>query len=113
MALENADVASALPGYLSALLAGEREAAVEAALQPVVAGADVLDVHLHVLQPALHLIGRHWERGEITVAAEHLATTITPVSYTHLDVYKRQVWPSSSCRSRDSCMRRVSNSSSW
>jgi methanogenic corrinoid protein MtbC1 len=77
MGIEIVDVASALPGYLSALLAGEREAAVEAALQPVVAGADVLDVHLHVLQPALHLIGRQWELGEITVAAEHLATTIT------------------------------------
>lgn len=73
----SADVASALPDYLNALLAGEREAAIEAALRPVRAGVDVLDVHLHVLQPALQEIGRQWERGQITVAAEHLATTIT------------------------------------
>ncbi|CAD5371715.1 Cobalamin-binding protein [Rubrivivax sp. A210] len=66
-----------LAAYLAALLAGDRDAALEAALAPVREGADVLDVHTGLLQPALDEIGRLWETGRVSVAAEHVATAIT------------------------------------
>ncbi|MFW6074925.1 MAG: EAL domain-containing protein, partial [Chloroflexota bacterium] len=36
-----------------------------------------LELCLQVIQPALYEIGERWERGDITVAHEHLATLIT------------------------------------
>jgi excisionase family DNA binding protein len=46
---------------------------VEAALA---AGADVGEVYLDILAPALACIGLRWERGEIDVGTEHRATGI-------------------------------------
>lgn len=37
------------------------------------------DVCLSVIQPALYEVGKRWERGEISVAHEHLATLISEV----------------------------------
>jgi len=63
--------------YLQAVLAGERRAAVALALETVSSGLSVPDVYLEILQPVQHEIGRMWERNEITVAKEHMATAIT------------------------------------
>ncbi|MFN7988984.1 MAG: cobalamin-dependent protein [Thermoanaerobaculia bacterium] len=63
--------------YLAAILAGDREAAVSAALREVELGLDVRDVYVDVLQESLYEVGRLWERNEISVATEHLATAIT------------------------------------
>lgn len=37
-------------------------------------GMPVRDAYLGVIQPALYEVGRRWERGELSVAQEHLAT---------------------------------------
>jgi excisionase family DNA binding protein len=58
------------------LVAGDGRGAwgvVEAALS---AGADLDEVYLDVLAPALTSIGARWERGEIDVAVEHMASGI-------------------------------------
>jgi diguanylate cyclase (GGDEF)-like protein len=63
--------------YLEALRAGDSSAAVDVlveALHSGLAGVWLLD---RIVAPALREIGRLWERGEITVADEHLATAIT------------------------------------
>jgi MerR family transcriptional regulator, light-induced transcriptional regulator len=63
--------------YLSALLAGELDAAravIDGALRD---GASARDIYLEVLQPALYEVGRRWSRAEISVAQEHLATAAT------------------------------------
>ena len=63
--------------YLAALLAADATRARHLAEAAVEAGTSVEDVYLHVLEPALHDIGALWERGEISVAYEHYATSIT------------------------------------
>jgi diguanylate cyclase (GGDEF)-like protein len=63
--------------YVDALRAGESSAAADVlveALRSGLAGIWLLD---RIVAPALREIGRLWERGEITVADEHLATAIT------------------------------------
>jgi MerR family transcriptional regulator, light-induced transcriptional regulator len=63
--------------FAKALLTGdevEAERAVRAAIDAGLAAAVIDD---EVIAPALWLVGRLWERGEISIADEHLATEIT------------------------------------
>ncbi len=64
--------------YVGALLDGDAIGArghVEAALRLL----PVADVYLHVVHPALHEVGRRWERDTVNVAEEHLATSVSEV----------------------------------
>src|SRR3712207_4670693 len=66
------------PRYLEALLAGDRNAAVRAALDDGVArGLTVPDLYVGVIQPAQHRIGELWQENRLTVAHEHVATAIS------------------------------------
>jgi methanogenic corrinoid protein MtbC1 len=63
--------------YLAALLRTDPQGAqlvVQAALE---AELPIGELYLSVLQPALYEMGRLWERGEVSVAQEHLATATT------------------------------------
>jgi MerR family transcriptional regulator, light-induced transcriptional regulator len=60
----------------SRLLAGDARGAwsvVEAALA---AGAELEEIYLDVLAPAMGMIGSRWERGELDISIEHRATGI-------------------------------------
>lgn len=76
--------------YLQTVLGGHRQPALNVALQLLREGVSVPEIYVDLLQPAQYEIGRMWERNEITVAREHLATAITQfvVSqlYTRLEV---------------------------
>ena len=64
--------------YLSLQLAGEREAARALITQPGVTGIPSLaDLYVGVLEPAQHRVGELWQRNQISVAREHLATAVT------------------------------------
>ncbi len=63
--------------YLGAILKGNRLLAQELSVDAVKAGMSVIDLYLHVFQPALYEVGRLWEVGQASVAQEHLATAIT------------------------------------
>lgn len=63
--------------YLDAVLAPDARRARALISEGVASGITVLDIYMRVLQPALEEVGRRWERAELTVAAEHLATQIT------------------------------------
>lgn len=63
--------------YLTALLQGESREARTLIEQAARSGTSVETLYLQVLQPALHEVGDRWERGEISVAQEHLATAVT------------------------------------
>jgi len=63
--------------FVQALLAGNRNAALNLAKEFVQHGQTVRDVYLEILQPAMYEIGRLWETNQITVAREHMATAIT------------------------------------
>lgn len=76
--------------YLQAVLSGERRAAVGVALEAMRSRMSVADVYLEILQPVQYEIGRMWERNEVTVAKEHMATAITQYVvarlYPHLEI---------------------------
>ena len=70
--------------YLDALVVGDVAGArrvLDAALE---AGADVRDLYLDVVQPALYEVGAGWSRAELTVAHEHLAAAAARIHMTLL-----------------------------
>lgn len=73
---ESADRAADLvrEAFVTAIARNDALGAERAVLAAVEDGLPVRDVYLKVAQPALYEIGRGWERGELTVAQEHLAT---------------------------------------
>ena len=39
-------------------------------------GQNLVDVELHIIQPAMYQIGEKWQANQVTVAQEHIATAI-------------------------------------
>jgi diguanylate cyclase (GGDEF)-like protein len=62
--------------FVDALIAGHGARAEAIALRGRAAGLSLAAVHGRIITPALFEIGNRWERSEITVAEEHLATVI-------------------------------------
>lgn len=73
--------------FVQALLNGERRGAVTIASEALDNGASIDDLYADVFQDALYEIGRRWERNEISVAQEHMATAIT--QYVMAQIYGR------------------------
>lgn len=63
--------------YVDALQCGSGLRALGVSQVALAAGLDVRDLYINVFQPAMHEIGRLWETKQITVAQEHVATSIT------------------------------------
>jgi methanogenic corrinoid protein MtbC1 len=63
--------------YAAALLTGDEVAAEQAIRDAIDVNLSTADIDDQIIAPALWLIGDLWERGEITVADEHLATEIS------------------------------------
>ncbi|HEY1518738.1 MAG TPA: cobalamin-dependent protein [Solirubrobacteraceae bacterium] len=63
--------------YTAALLAGDEIAAESTIREAMDAGLSSAEIDEGVIAPALWLMGALWERGEISVADEHLATEIS------------------------------------
>jgi MerR family transcriptional regulator, light-induced transcriptional regulator len=67
-----------LERYVALQLAGERASARTLLLQDGIAsGLSVNELYQSVLEPAQYRLGDLWQRNEISVAREHLATAIT------------------------------------
>ncbi len=62
--------------FLAALLQGDHRRCLELAETVVGSHDDVARFYLQILQPVMYEIGVLWERGEISVAVEHLASAI-------------------------------------
>jgi MerR family transcriptional regulator, light-induced transcriptional regulator len=63
--------------YVQSILGGQRQAALNIALEALAAGHSVPDVYCDLLQPAQYEVGRLWETNQVSVAQEHMATAIT------------------------------------
>lgn len=61
---------------VQALVQGERHKIMQLGRDVVKSTRDLVDFYLQVLQPAMYTIGEMWERGEIGVAKEHLASAL-------------------------------------
>jgi len=68
--------------FESALLAGDRRSAESLIARCLEQGRGLIDVELHIIQPALYGIGRKWQNNEVTVVQEHLATAISQAAMT-------------------------------
>jgi methanogenic corrinoid protein MtbC1 len=62
--------------FREALVAGDQRRAELLAFAAVAQGMPVADLYVDVITPALYAVGSGWERGELSVADEHLATGI-------------------------------------
>lgn len=63
--------------YLGALVAPDAQEARSLVAEALESGVGADRIYLQVLHPAMHDIGRLWERAQLSVAQEHLATQIT------------------------------------
>lgn len=59
-----------------ALLAGNQREALAIMSRCIDNAQTLVDVELHVIQPALYSIGAKWQTNQVSVAQEHLATAI-------------------------------------
>lgn len=63
--------------YLEDLLAGRRSQCRDLVLRLLEDGMDVKDLYIRLFQESMYEVGRLWETARISVATEHLATSIT------------------------------------
>ena len=63
--------------FLRAILDGNRRGALDFCLKLMEGGLAPLDVYMNVVQRAQAEVGMRWQRGEVDVAAEHIATSAT------------------------------------
>ena len=61
----------------TALLAGDQRTALAVMNRCIDASDSLVEVELHVVQPAFYDIGERWQSNQVTVAQEHMATAIT------------------------------------
>jgi methanogenic corrinoid protein MtbC1 len=70
-------VAELQRAYADALLAGDAVAAEAVAREAIEAGLDEATIDDRIIAPALVLIGDLWAEGQVSIADEHLATSIS------------------------------------
>ena len=71
--------------YLDAQLRGDRREALRLVDEEGLnAGLSVGELHMHVITPAQHELGRLWQTNRIHVAQEHAATAISQLVVSHL-----------------------------
>ncbi len=73
--------------YLTFLLSGQRNQCHQIVQNLLDDGIDIKDLYINLFQASMYQIGKLWETNQISVAKEHLATSITE-SLLHL-VYPR------------------------
>jgi methanogenic corrinoid protein MtbC1 len=74
---ESRELGALARAYAEALLAGDEVAAEAVISDAIEANLSVAEVSEDIIAPALWLVGELWQRGEISVGDEHLATEIT------------------------------------
>jgi len=75
--------------FLAAILGGQRHAALNVIDEALRDGYSHVDIYVHVFAEALHMVGELWELNRISVAQEHIATSIT--QYAIASIYPRLV----------------------
>jgi MerR family transcriptional regulator, light-induced transcriptional regulator len=70
--------------YLDALLIPNRLLALEAVTHSLGSGTPALDLYVEVIAWAQHEIGRLWERNEVSVSQEHVATAISQLTLSQI-----------------------------
>ncbi len=79
--------------FKTALLCGDSQRAQELFDSCIQGDTSILDVELHLVQPALYQIGRDWQANIISVAQEHLATSTAITVMAHAFSMTEPVMP--------------------
>jgi MerR family transcriptional regulator, light-induced transcriptional regulator len=79
--------------FLAAIATNDAQSAAQIVTAAVDDGMPVHDAYHLVIQPALYEVGRRWERGELSVAQEHLATAAVQSLIAHLSARLTQHGP--------------------
>ena len=79
--------------YLRAVLAKDSAAALRVVESELAAGTSASQLELHLVVPAQQEIGRLWQDNHITVAQEHLATSISQLAISRLYPHLPRVAP--------------------
>jgi len=75
--------------FLAAILGGQRRAALGSVEEALRTGHNHVDIYVNVFAASLHRVGELWEQNKISVAQEHMATSIT--QYAIANIYPRLV----------------------
>jgi len=67
---------AAAAAFEAALLVGEQRQASAVVNSLLDGGHGLIDIELHVVQPALYAIGEKWQANRVSVAQEHMVTAI-------------------------------------
>jgi methanogenic corrinoid protein MtbC1 len=70
------DVWPQAPAFEAALLAGNQREAMAVVNECLDAGIGLVEIELHIIQPALYSIGEKWQANLVSVAQEHMATAM-------------------------------------
>jgi methanogenic corrinoid protein MtbC1 len=62
--------------FETALLTGNQREALAVVNRCIDNGQSLIEIEMHVIQPALYQIGEKWQANQVTVAQEHMATAI-------------------------------------
>jgi len=63
-------------GFFSSLLEGNKEKCCEIVTRLLEEKYDIRDIYLNLFQKSMYGIGKKWEKQEITIATEHIASQI-------------------------------------
>jgi len=75
--------------FLSAILSGQRQAALNIVEESLRVGHSHVDIYVNLFTESLRRVGALWEQNQISVAQEHIATSIT--QYAIAAIYPRLV----------------------
>lgn len=88
-ALPYGDLAPSCRAYVDAAIRGDRDTALQVVRAAMLEAPPAFDVYRDIFQRGLEEVGRGWQRGELTVADEHLATATTQSILSILDDEQR------------------------
>lgn len=79
--------------FVEALVQGHKDMVMEVGQNAVHSAQDLPVFYLNVIQPAMYAVGEMWERGEMSVAKEHLASALVNrlMSAQYVDLFRLQV----------------------
>jgi MerR family transcriptional regulator, light-induced transcriptional regulator len=77
--------------FLTMQLAGDRTGALRVIETALKSGRSIPDIYLGLIQPAQYEIGVRWERDEISVADEHVATAIAHLALDRIYGFRDEI----------------------
>jgi methanogenic corrinoid protein MtbC1 len=73
-----------LKKYIDSLIKGEYNACLKYMKEYINTNSNIIQLYEEVLKKSLYVVGSMWEYNKITVATEHLATSITETLLNHI-----------------------------